>query len=103
MGTSQQDATFLEGFADGGNAERQRVRVQPLGIRAVLRAIGQLLIGFFDSASWKHQGATGEVDGVMAHDHEDLQTGGSVAQQQDGGGRPGGRFHNVFLSRPTQS
>ncbi len=98
MWTRQQDAALLEGFADRGDPEGQRVDVQSVGVRAVFRASGQFEIGFLYPSPRKHQGAPSEVDRVMAHDHEDLQAGGAVAQQQDRGGGSGGGFHGDFLS-----
>ena len=69
------------------NASASALSPSGLGSLADDRAV----IGFLHPASRKHQGTTCEVDGVVAHDHEYLHAGGSVAQQQDGGGRPGGQ------------
>src|SRR3546814_4193388 len=43
-------------------------------------ALGQLAAG-------KHHGARGEVDGVVALDHEDFQAGRAIADHQHGAGR----------------
>ena len=45
MWTRQQDAALLEGFADRGDAERQRVDAQSVRVRTVIRAGGQFVIG----------------------------------------------------------
>ena len=67
----EQDARFLERLADGGDAERLAQR----GVRRLHPATGE------------DQRAAREVDGAVAHDHEDFQPVAAVAQQQDGAGR----------------
>ena len=91
----QQDAQFLETFADGGDGLGQ-------GRAALLRAVpGEGMgggISGVDAAARKDVGARGEAGrhGAPGHQHFDagLAVGpGAVAQQQHGGGGPqGGGF-----------
>ena len=88
----QQDAAFLEGFADRGDAETQRRLVEPLAA-GIQRGVGDdLLVALVDAAAGKHQRAGIEVDLIMANHHEDFDFAQRprVAQQQDGGRRTRG-------------
>ena len=54
LGPRQQDAAFLEGLADGGDAETQRSGVEPLPVRIELRPLDDLLVVLVDTAAGKH-------------------------------------------------
>ena len=80
----QEDTALLKGLADGGDAKR----------------LAQPGIGLLDAAAGEDQGAAGEINRLIAHDHEDLKPRRAVAQQQDGGGWAGGggfTRHGYFL------
>ena len=90
-GCGEQDAAFLPGLADGGDAE---------GSGGV--AAGQHGIGGFHPPAREDQRAGGEIDLVMAHDHEDFEPPRPVPQQQDGGGGTGRdrAGHGRIAARP---
>ncbi len=79
----QQDAGFLIGLADRRDPQGPLVR-QSLapGQRAEFPV--RIVVAGVGLAAWKHQGAGGEVDLVMALDHQHFE-GGRVSHQQDGG------------------
>ena len=71
----QQQPRLLERLADRGDAE----------------GLAQRRIGLLHPPAGEDQGTAGEIDGTVAHDHEDLQPLHAIAQQQDGAGRAGRR------------
>ncbi len=83
--TRDQHAAFLERLADRGDLERcERVD-------AGAQRRGQLGVRRLHPAARKDQRAGGEVDLMMAHDHEGLEARRSVPQEQDGRGGSGRR------------
>ena len=91
---SQQHAAFLERFPDRGDAERQCIGVQIIRVRTIVGPYRQLVIGFLHTPAWKHQRAGGEIDGMVAHHHENFDPRRPFAQQQNGGGGSCSGFHD---------
>ena len=87
LGSRQQHPAFLERLADRRHLE---------GGERIGRRGDNLRVRRLHPAAGKDQRPRGEVDLMMAHDHEGLQPRGPVAQQQDRGGGTGrdggGRF-----------
>src|SRR6185437_10447042 len=87
----QQDAAFLEGLADRGDAEGELLLVEPLAARIERRVSRDLAVTLVDAAAGKYQGARIELDLDVAHHHEDFDLARhSVPQQQDSRGIAGG-------------
>jgi hypothetical protein len=74
---SEQHAAFLEGFANGGDAEGEGGWIER---QSNVQVCGKQAVRFLDAAAGKHQRAAGKIDLVMAHHHEHFQAVGSVAQ-----------------------
>src|ERR1700722_9243032 len=85
--TREQDAAFLEGFADRGDPKTQSGRVESLAA-GIKRGIGDdLLVAVVDAAAGKYQRPRAEIDLVVTHHHKDFDFApgdGTIAQQQDG-------------------
>jgi glutamate dehydrogenase (NADP+) len=94
----EQNAAFLEGFADSGDAEGARRDVQTVHGGAADGVGSQRRILRIEAAAGKDQRAGGEIDLVVAHHHEDLEPGRAVAQQENRGGQADGGFgHGACL------
>src|SRR3977135_4629507 len=76
--TRQQDAAFLEGFADRRDPETQGSRVEPLAAGVKLWPCDDVLIGLVDTAAGRHHDAQAKIDLIMAHHHEDLDLPATV-------------------------
>ncbi len=88
-----QHAAFLERFADRGDLERpERVRKlwgAVIDRAAALSERSELRIRRLHSPARKDQRAGGEVDLMMAHDHEGLEPARPVPQEEHGRGGAG--------------
>jgi hypothetical protein len=94
----EQHAAFLEGFANGGDAEGSGGGVEAVHGGATQRIAGDLRVAGIEAAAGEHERAGGEIDLVVAHHHEDLEPGRAVAQQENRGGRADGGFgHGACL------
>ena len=101
----QQNAAFLKGLADRGDAEAQRLGVVRALVGVELRPGNHIAVAGIDAAAGKHQRAGGEFDLIVPHHHEhfDLRGRGGVAQQQDGrGGSRRGRLSGHRVSLPFE-
>lgn len=85
--TGQQDADLLEGLADRGDAERQRVGIEIGRTAGAARLCGKRMVAGIDPSARKHQRAGSKIDRVVADHHEHFEPGGSIAQQQHRGCR----------------
>jgi hypothetical protein len=84
--TGEQDSGFLEGLADRTHTQRDLVRRQPVD-PAAARVHAGFAVARCELAAGKHHRTRREVDLLVAHDHEDLESLRAVAQKQDRGGQ----------------
>ena len=90
-----QHAAFLERLADRGDLQRGE------RIRATVKRRGELGVRRLHPPARKDQRAGGEVDLMMAHDHEGFEPSRSVPEEEDGRGGAGRR--GFGHSRPRSS